>query len=52
MANVEEEYDYIVVNDVLQTSIRQVQAILTAERLRRQRQVGLAEFVKGLREGQ
>ena len=46
------EYDYIVVNDELQTSIRQVQAILTADRLRRQRQVGLAEFVKGLREGQ
>jgi guanylate kinase len=46
------EYDYIVVNDDLATSISQVRAILTAERLKRQRQVGLAEFVKALREGQ
>jgi guanylate kinase len=29
-----------------------VQAVLAAERLRRERQVGLSEFVKGLREGQ
>jgi guanylate kinase len=46
------EYDYIVVNEDLKASIAQVQAILTAELLRRQRQIGLAEFVKGLREGQ
>jgi guanylate kinase len=46
------EYDYIVVNRDIETSVAQVRSILTAERLRRQRQVGLPEFVKGLREGQ
>lgn len=43
------EYDYIVVNQSLPTSVASVQAILTAERLRRDRQVGLAAFVNGLR---
>jgi len=46
------EYDYIIVNRDLERSLVQVQAILQAERLRRERQVGLHEFVKGLREGQ
>jgi guanylate kinase len=46
------EYDYIVVNHDIETSVTEVRSILTAERLRRQRQVGLPEFVKGLREGQ
>jgi len=46
------EYDYIVVNRNIDESVAQVRAILTAERLRRQRQVGLVDFVKGLREGQ
>ena len=46
------EYDYIIVNRDIEESVTQVRAILTAERLRRQRQVGLPEFVKGLREGQ
>ncbi|HTO81995.1 MAG TPA: guanylate kinase [Methylomirabilota bacterium] len=46
------EYDYIIVNRDIDSSTRQVQAILAAERLRRERQVGLHEFVKGLREGQ
>ncbi len=45
------EYDYIVVNYDIEKSVRQVQAILEAERLRRERQIGLHEFVKGLREG-
>jgi guanylate kinase len=45
------EYDYVIVNHDLETSVRQVQAILTAERLRRERQVGLAEFVNHLRRG-
>ncbi|MEX0815507.1 MAG: guanylate kinase [Dongiaceae bacterium] len=45
------EYDYILVNSDLEDSVRQVQAIVVAERLRRERQVGLHEFVKGLREG-
>jgi guanylate kinase len=42
------EYDYVVVNADLDDSIARVQAILTAERQRRERQVGLAEFVIGL----
>jgi guanylate kinase len=45
------EYDYIIVNDDLEVSIQRVRAILLAERLKRHRQVGLAEFVKDLREG-
>jgi guanylate kinase len=43
------EYDYIVVNHTLDASVASVQAILTAERLKRERQVGLADFVNGLR---
>jgi guanylate kinase len=45
------EYDYVIVNQDLETSIREVQAILVAERLKRTRQVGLADFVNKLREG-
>ena len=45
------EYDYIVVNHKIAASVAEVEAILTAERLRRERQVGLGEFVRGLREG-
>jgi guanylate kinase len=43
------EYDYVVVNRDLRDSVRQVRAILDAERLRRERQVGLAAFVNRLR---
>lgn len=46
------EYDYIIVNDDLENSIGAVRAILAAERQRRDRQIGLGDFVKGLREGQ
>ncbi len=46
------EYDYIIINRDLDQSVEAVQAILTAERFRRDRQIGLHEFVKGLREGQ
>lgn len=46
------EYDYVIVNRDLEESVARVRAILWAERLRRQRQPGLAEFVKQLREGQ
>jgi guanylate kinase len=44
------EYDYIIVNTDLEASVRRVQAILEAERLRRERQVGLHDFVASLRE--
>ncbi len=45
------EYDYIVVNRDLEESVRRVQAILAAERVRNDRQIGLAEFVNRLRSG-
>jgi guanylate kinase len=45
------EYDFIVINEDVETSVAQVQAILAAERLRRQRQLGLSELVKRLQEG-
>ena len=45
------EYDYVIINSTLESSVEAVRAILHSERLRRRRQVGLAEFVKGLQEG-
>ena len=44
------EYDYIIINYDIEESVAQVKAILAAERLRRERQIGLTEFVKRLRE--
>lgn len=43
------EYDYVIVNDVIEESIHNVQAILKAERLRRVRRLGLGEFVNSIR---
>lgn len=45
------EYDYIVVNEDLDVSVAAVKSILQAERLRRDRQTGLTNFVKQLRSG-
>lgn len=45
------EYDYVVVNSDIGTSLTNLKAILTAERLKRERQVGMSGFVKALREG-
>tara|TARA_A100001037_G_scaffold292558_1_gene308033 strand:+ start:415 stop:1023 length:609 start_codon:yes stop_codon:yes gene_type:complete len=45
------EYDYIIVNRKIDQSIEMAMSILRAERLKRDRQTGLGEFVKGLREG-
>ncbi len=45
------EYDYIVVNRDVEASVAAVQSILQAERLRRERQVGLGNFVDTLRRG-
>jgi guanylate kinase len=42
------EYDYIVVNRDIEASVGEVRAILTAERLKRDRQIGLGDFVRGL----
>jgi guanylate kinase len=45
------EYDYVIVNDTIDDAVAEAYAIVTAERLRRIRQTGLAEFVAGLRSG-
>jgi guanylate kinase len=45
------EYFYVIVNDDLDASVAQAQAIVTAERLKRDRQLGLADFVTRLRGG-
>ena len=45
------EYDYVVINRDIATSLMQIKSILTAERLKRERQQGLESFVKALREG-
>jgi len=45
------EYDYVIVNNTVEDSVAQARAIVTAERLRRERQPGLAEFVESLRGG-
>ena len=42
------EYDYIIINDDLNASLKQAQAILDAERCKRQRLLGIEHFVKGL----
>jgi len=42
------EYDYVLVNDDLEKTWSDLQSILIAERLQRQRQPGLVEVVRGL----
>ena len=42
------EYDYVVINRDLQQAFADVTAILAAERLKRERQPGLSDFVRGL----
>jgi len=44
------EYGYVIVNDKIDASVEEVQTILTAERTRIGRQMGLHEFVQELRE--
>jgi guanylate kinase len=46
------EYDFIIVNRDVAESVAQIEAIMTAERLRRKRQIGLTDFVKRLQAGQ
>lgn len=42
------EYDYIVVNNVVEDSVAEVQAILKAERLKKDRRAGMYDFVREL----
>jgi guanylate kinase len=45
------EYDYVIVNSDIETSVAEVQEVLHAERLKRERQKGLRDFVEVLRAG-
>ncbi|MEW6090988.1 guanylate kinase [Parvibaculum sp.] len=45
-----QEYDYIIINENIDKAFMELQAILRAERLKRRRLTGLANFVKQLRE--
>ena len=42
------EYDYVLVNSDLDASLAALQSILNAERLKRERQTGMAAFVAGV----
>ena len=42
------EYDYIIVNDDVEKALKELTAILVAERVRRERRVGLRTFVQQL----
>jgi guanylate kinase len=44
------EYDYIVVNHAIEEAFAEVQSILKAERLKRDRRTGLTEFVRKLQQ--
>jgi len=43
-----QEYDYVVINRDIDKTFADVSAILAAERLNRERQIGLSNFVRGL----
>jgi len=44
------EYDYIIVNHDVEVSVESVRAVLEAERMKRERVVGLHEFVEYMRD--
>ena len=44
------EYDYIVINHAIDMAFAEVQSILKAERLKRERRVGLTSFVRKLQQ--
>jgi guanylate kinase len=45
------EYDYVIVNSDLDDAFAKVLTILSAERSKRQRQIGLSDFVRNLQAG-
>ena len=45
------EYDYVIINISFEESVRKVQNILNAERLKRPRLLGISDFVTRLRQG-
>ncbi len=44
------EYDYVIVNDDIDMSFNALTTILAAERMRRDRQPGLPDFIRGLQQ--
>ncbi len=46
------EYDYIIVNEEIPESVAEAEAILDAERLKRDRRIGLSEWLRGMGVGQ
>ena len=42
------EYDYVVINDDLDSTLTKIRTILDAERMKRGRQTGIAEFARDL----
>src|SRR5579872_6585464 len=42
------EYDYVVINDDLESTLRKILTILAAERMKRSRATGIPSFVSGL----
>ena len=44
------EYDYVIVNDDINRSISSARSILAAERLKRERQIGMADFTNDMRD--
>jgi len=46
------EYDYIIINNDIEESVKQAESILAAGRLKRERRKGLTEFVRRLGVGQ
>ncbi len=42
------EYDYVIINHDLEESLSDIRAILDAERLKRDRQIGLSDFVRNI----
>jgi guanylate kinase len=42
------EYDYVIVNRDVDEAFAEVRAVLAAERLKRERQIGLSDFVRSL----
>lgn len=42
------EYDYVVINREIDQAFADISAVLAAERLKRERQTGLSDFVRGL----
>jgi len=45
------EYDYIIVNEDIETALSELQSIVMAERMKRRRQSWLGPFIKALVEG-